>query len=89
MKKLRFILIGAGMRGQAYTLYACQDHAMECVAVADPSDSRRNFIRDTYGVKEEMCFADYKELLALGKIADFAMICTQDKMHTAPALMAI
>ena len=36
-----------------------------------------------------MCFTDYKDLLALGKIADFAMICTQDKMHIEPALMAI
>jgi len=89
MKKLKFVLIGAGMRGQSYTKHACLDHGLECVAVADPSDSRRNFIRDTYGVKEEMCFTDYKDLLALGKIADFAMICTQDQMHTEPALMAI
>ncbi len=86
---MKFVLIGAGMRGQTYIQYACRDHGMECVAVADPSDSRRCFIRDTYGVKDEMCFTDYKDLLALGKIADFAMICTQDKMHIGPALMAI
>lgn len=89
MKKLKFVLIGAGMRGQAYTKHACLDHGMELVAVAEPSDSRRNFIRDTYGLTDEMCFTDYKDLLALGKIADFAMICTQDKMHIEPALMAI
>ncbi len=89
MKNLKFVLIGAGMRGQDHTLHSCRDHGMECVAVADPSDSRRNFIRDTYGVKEEMCFTDYKELLAQGKIADFAVIATQDKMHLEPALMAI
>lgn len=89
MKTLKFVLIGAGMRGQTYTKHACLDHGMECVAVAEPSDSRRNFIKNTYGVKEEMCFTDYKDLLALGKIADFAMICTQDKMHTEPALLAI
>ena len=89
MKKLKFVLIGAGMRGQSYTKHACLDHGMELVAVAEPSDSRRNFIRDTYGLTDEMCFTDYKDLLALGKIADFAMICTQDKMHIEPALMAI
>ena len=89
MKKLKFVLIGAGMRGQAYTKHACLDHGMELVAVAEPSDSRRNFIRDTYGLTDEMCFTDYKDLLALGKIADFSMICTQDKMHIEPALMAI
>ncbi len=89
MKKLKFILIGAGMRGQSYTKHACLDHGCELVAVADPSESRRNFVRDTYGVKEQMCFTDYKDLLKLGKIADFAMICTQDQLHVDPAIMAI
>ena len=89
MEKLKFVLIGAGMRGQDHTMHACRDHGMECVAVADPSDSRRNFIRDTYGVKEEMCFTDYKPLFALGKIADVALIATMDRDHFVPTMKAI
>ena len=86
---LKYILIGAGLRGQAYTKAAFYEHGCEVVAVADPNEKVRNFIRDTYNVPENMCFESYEQVLKLGKIADFAMICTQDKMHMAPALMAI
>lgn len=89
MKRLKFILIGAGNRGQKYTKLLCKEHGCELVAVADPTDVRREFIRDEYGVAEDMCFTDYKPLLALGKIADFAIISTQDQMHVEPALLAI
>ncbi len=86
---LKYILIGAGLRGQAYTEAAVKEHGCEVVAVADPNEKVRNYIRDTYKVPEHMCFESYEQVLKLGKIADFAMICTQDKMHVAPALMAI
>ena len=86
---LKYILIGAGLRGQAYTKATFYEHGCEVVAVADPNEKVRNFIRDTYNVPENMCFESYEQVLKLGKIADFAMICTQDKMHMAPALMAI
>lgn len=36
-----------------------------------------------------MCFDDYHELLERPKLADIAMICTQDKMHFEPAMTAI
>ena len=86
---LKYILIGAGLRGQAYTKATFYEHGCEVVAVADPNEKVRNFIRDTYNVPENMCFESYEQVLQQGKIADFAMICTQDKMHMAPALMAI
>lgn len=86
---LKYILIGAGLRGQAYTEAAIKEHGCELVAVADPNEKVRNFIRDTYHVPQNMCFESYEQVLKLGKIADYAMICTQDKMHMAPALMAI
>ncbi len=87
--KLKYVLIGAGIRGRAYTKAAIEEHGCQVVAVADPNEATRNFVRDTYGVSQEMCFESYEQLLSLGKIADFAMICTQDKLHVAPALMAI
>ena len=46
------------------------------VAVAEPVESRRNYIKEKYDLPEEMCFHDYKDLLALGKIADVAIIST-------------
>ena len=86
---LKYVLIGAGKRGQAYSEAAFKEHGCEIVAVADPNENVRNYIRDTYNVPHDMCFESYEQVLKLGKIADFAMICTQDKMHMPPAMMAI
>ena len=86
---LKYVLIGAGLRGQAYSEAAFKEHGCEIVAVADPNENVRNYIRDTYNVPHDMCFESYEQVLKLGKIADFAMICTQDKMHMLPAMMAI
>lgn len=36
-----------------------------------------------------MCVDSYEKLLSMPKFADIAMICTQDKMHFEPTMMAI
>ncbi len=90
MKKIKAILIGAGLRGQTYTDYAL-DHPdqLEIVAVAEPIEDRRNYIKEKHHLDEAMCFEDYKPLLDLGKIADVAIICTMDRDHYEPAMRAI
>lgn len=89
MKKLKYILIGAGNRGRRYTEEAFARHDCTIAAIAEPNEEIRNYMRDTYHIPENMCFGSYQEVLALGKIADFALIATQDKMHFEPAMMAI
>lgn len=88
-KELKFVLIGAGMRGQAYARIACLDYGCELVAVAEPNDDQRLHIQQKYGVSEQNCFISYEQLLKQGKIADFAIIATQDQMHYEIAMMAI
>ena len=89
MKKLTYIVIGAGGRGQHYMEEAQLHGGYELVGVADPHDWRRNHAKELYNLPEDRCFTHYDDLLALGKIADFAVIATQDKMHIEPALKAI
>ncbi len=90
MKKIKVILIGAGGRGDCYTSYmADMPDKFEVIAVAEPIDSRREKIRKRHNIPEEMCFTDYKPLLALGKIADLAIVATMDRDHFEPAMMAI
>lgn len=90
MKKIKVILIGAGGRGTCYTSYmAKMPEQFEVVAVAEPIDSRRENIKKTHNIPDEMCFTDYKPLLKLGKIADLAVIATMDRDHFEPAMMAI
>ena len=89
MKKLTFILIGAGNRGKCYTQHAYMHGGYELVGIADPNEQTREFMREYYHIPKENCYKTYDELLARGKIADFAMICTQDRLHFAPAMKAI
>lgn len=90
MKKIKVILIGAGGRGTCYTSYmAKMPEQFEVVAVAEPIDSRRENIKKTHNIPDEMCFTDYKPLLKLGKIADLAVVATMDRDHFEPAMMAI
>ena len=90
MKQLTAILIGAGGRG---TAYARTMHEMgekyKIVAVADLNEEKRRVIREMFDIPEEMCFSDFRELLALPKMADIAIIATSDSMHYEPAMKAI
>lgn len=87
---LTAVLIGAGNRGTCYTDIMSQlDGKYRIVAVAEPVDSRRNYIKEKHSLSEQICFADYRSLLTLGKIADIAIIATMDKLHFRPAMSAI
>ncbi len=90
MKKLKAIVIGCGGRGMDYSRAMKRNSdRFEVVAIAEPFDSRRNYVKNLWNVPEEMCFTDYKPLLALGKIADLAIIATMDRDHFEPAMTAI
>lgn len=90
MKTVSAIIIGAGSRGRGYANYI-KDHPDEfkVLAVAEPLDNPRNHIKNTHGLSDEMCFTDWKDILEKPKMADVALICTQDKMHFEPAMKAI
>ena len=90
MKKVRLVLIGAGNRGTAYTdLGAEFCPEMELIAVADPDPVRRNYIRDKFQLSEDCCFETGEELLKQPKMADAAIIATQDRDHFRLAMKAI
>lgn len=90
MKTLKAIVIGAGSRGMKYS--SCMSKSefdFQVVAVAEPIESRRNFVKDLYNLPSDMCFTHYNDLLNLGKIADIAIIATMDRDHFEPAMKAI
>ncbi len=90
MKKLKAIVIGAGSRGMCYAnKMANYRDKFEVVAVAEPMGYKRKHLQEMYGIPNEMCFESWEGLLALGKIADFAVIATLDRQHHAPAMKAI
>lgn len=90
MKQLSLILIGGGDRGSSYLKFLqIKPECFKLVAIAEPVKEKREYLSEMYNIPEEMCFESYDELLKLPKLADVAMICTQDKMHFEPSMMAI
>lgn len=91
MKQITSILIGAGLRGgYVYSQYAL-DHPDEfkVVAVAEPDPKRREAFAKKHHIPPELQFQSYEELLQKEKMADCAMICTQDRMHYEPVIRAM
>lgn len=90
MKQLTLALVGCGDRGSCYMKYVDENpKKFKLVAIADPLESKREYFKERYNVPEENCFDDYKALFAKDKFCDIVMICTQDKLHFDPAMMAI
>lgn len=88
-EKKKLILIGGGNRGNSYTKIGKELEKFELVAIAEPLKQRREYIAKLHGIPEEMCFESWEPLLALGKIADAAIVSTMDRDHFAPAMAAI
>ena len=90
MKKLKAIVIGAGGRGRVYSeIMAASAEKYEIVAVADPIRDRCRVVGELFNIAEDMYFDSWEPLLAMGKIADFAIIATEDRNHFCPVMTAI
>lgn len=91
VRKVTIALLGAGDRGMnAYGSYALANpDEAEFVAVASPVKDRRDKFRHMHGLKEEMCFTTWEELLDQPRLADALLICMPDRMHFAPTVEAI
>lgn len=90
MKRLTIALVGGGDRGNCYIKYL-DEHAdkFSLVAVVEPVKEKREFFKEKYNVPKENCFTTFEAFFAKPKMADICMICTQDKLHYKPAMLAI
>ncbi|NOU76016.1 gfo/Idh/MocA family oxidoreductase [Paenibacillus sp. LMG 31458] len=91
MQQMKAILIGAGARGaRSYAPYALDfPHELKFVAVAEPDPERLEIFAREHGIPQENCYSSWEEILDQPKLADFALICTQDRMHFEPTLQAL
>lgn len=91
MKKVQVALIGAGDRGfNCYAPYATENPwKMEFTAVAELNDEKRRQFGDQFNIPEERRFRDLYDLLKHPKLADAILICTSDKLHFKPAMLAV
>ncbi len=90
MQQFSVILIGAGSRGRTYCGHMKEmPEQYKVVGVAEPMDEKRREFQSRYGLPDEVCFRDWREILAKPKMADIAVIATMDGEHYEPAMKAI
>lgn len=90
MKKLTAVVVGYGGRGAAYARYSRQNpEELAIVGVAEPNAARLASAAQWHNIPEEGQFSSWQALVAQPKMADFAILATQDNMHYEPALALI
>ncbi len=90
MKQLTAIIIGAGGRGCAYAKEMKNlPEQFKIVAVAEPDPTRRKEFAENNNLPESACYNDWQSILEQPRLADIAVICTQDNAHYEPALKSI
>jgi predicted dehydrogenase len=74
----------------AYAPYSL-DHPdqIQFVAVAEPDPERRVCFSAQHNIPSDRQFESWESLLAEPQFGEAALICTQDQLHTAPALAAL
>jgi len=85
------VLIGAGERGAlSYAPYALHHpDQLQFTAVAEPIPERRERFARLHHILPEHVFETWEPLLERPKMADAALVCTQDQQHTSPTLAAL
>ena len=88
---VRVAICGLGSRGKdTYApISEVLPEQMVIAAIAEPIEERREYVKARYNVPEEMCFETGEEMFAREKLADVALICTQDAMHVGHAVAAL
>ena len=86
---MKAIVIGAGARGRSYASFALKHpDKLQIVGVAEPNEERRNKLKEEHNIPDENCFESWEQVFKREKFADSVFICTQDKMHFKPTIMA-
>jgi predicted dehydrogenase len=82
---VRYAIVGAGQRGSTYAAWVGRhtDRA-QVVAVAEPRAYQRESLAQEHGV--EHVFTSWQELVAAPRLADAAIVSTQDAEHVEPAM---
>ncbi|MFD2114534.1 Gfo/Idh/MocA family protein [Paenibacillus yanchengensis] len=91
MRQITGVLIGAGARGRfVYGAYANKyPDKLKIVAVAEPDEERRMLAAAEHGLLDSELFESWEQLLVRPRMADIAIVATQDRMHFHPTVRAM
>ncbi len=85
---MKYVIVGTGSRGMIYGSLA-KANGITIAAIADLRPDRLHNAGTLLDVPEDMRFCDASRLFALGKIADAALICSQDLDHFDHVMQAL
>ncbi|HEX2132458.1 MAG TPA: Gfo/Idh/MocA family oxidoreductase [Actinophytocola sp.] len=84
---MTYAVVGAGQRGASYAEWIeGQPSRARVVAVAEPRDHQRAEFARRHGIPPERAFRSWQELASAPRLADVAIVATQDTEHVAPAI---
>lgn len=90
MEKITAVVLGYGNRGSIYSDYALtHPEQLQIVAVADPLENRRMSAKRSHRLEDHQLFESWDGIARQPKMADIAIITTQDAMHCEQALAMI
>ncbi len=83
MSACTLALIGAGSRGDEAYGRLVESGAVDAAfaAVAEPDAGRRSSFAARHGIPASRCFADWRDLLSAGRLADGLLVCSPDGAH--------
>ncbi|MHA2163604.1 MAG: Gfo/Idh/MocA family protein, partial [Candidatus Thorarchaeota archaeon] len=86
-RPVSIIIVGAGDRGTVYSKYAVEHpERAQVVGVAEPRAIQRQRMVEKHDIPEENVFSDWIDIAEKDRMADAAIIATQDSMHVEPAI---
>lgn len=86
-RPVTFAVVGAGQRGATYGKWlAAHPERARVLAVAEPRTHQREAFARRHGIPPERAFASWQELAAAPRLADAAIVATQDCDHVGPAI---
>lgn len=90
-KQVTAIIVGTGGRGRdAYGSYILgHGEDIKVVAIADIDPEKLERVGKDFNLDKKACFESAEVIFKEPKMADCALICTQDKDHVDHAMMAI
>lgn len=90
-KPITMVIGGLGVRGyEVYASYAYRHpQNVTVVAVADPDPEKRAAAKERFHLPDSACYPDMETLLQQPRLADVAVIATQDRQHIAHAMPAL
>lgn len=86
MSEVTLALVGAGIRGRSYARHALAGGTGRVAALAEPDPERRAAAAEEFAVPPDRVYGDWTELAAAGRLADAAIVATQDRQHRGPAV---